>query len=283
MISPVHMHYANVAELRAEADRPMANSFNESHRTRYMKSTNDSWLGIEGGAVAALKALVDGHPVGERAVREFHDKIRADLPRAEGHHRTKQHGAFGDELDIHAVNRGAVDRAWSASVRKVRKGSGVLRLVIDIGANGSTSADELRWRGIAGLSLSEVMGKAGYSVELVGAFAVQGICCSKNTRMMFSCVVKPRGSHPDYGLLAATVALPAFFRVLGFTSIIRAADDQGLDVDDGLGHYLDISGVLPVPDKVTQLFVPQSVVSEETATEWVKQSVALLQGVCHVR
>jgi len=277
------MHYPTVFALRSESERPMVRQCNEARRVKYLTSTNDAWLGIAGGAAAAIRALTDGYPQGERAVREFHDKIKADLPRAEGHHRAKRRGNFGDELDIHTVNRGACDRAWTSSTRAIRKGTGILQLVVDIGANGSTSPDELRWRGIAGLSLSEVMSRAGYSVEMVAAFAVQNICDFKNRRMMFSCIVKPRGSQPDYGLLAATVALPAFFRVLGFSSIIRAADQQCVNVGDGLGNYLDVSGVLPVADKVSQLFVPQSVVNERTATEWVKQTVALLQGVNHVR
>ncbi len=283
MKAPVHMHYPTVFALRSESERPMVRQYNEVRRVKYLTATNDAWLGIAGGAKASIDALTKGYPEGERAVREFHDKIRADLPRAEGHHRAKRRGNFGDELDIHTVNRGACDRAWTSSTRAIRKGTGILQLVVDVCANGSTSPDELRWRGIAGLSLSEVMARAGYSVEMVAAFAVQNICSSMNRRVMTSIVVKPRGSQPDYGLLAATVALPAFFRVLGFTSIIRAADQQGVNVDDGLGNYLDVSGVLPVPDKVSQIFVPQYVISERTATEWVKQTVALLQGVNHVR
>jgi hypothetical protein len=279
MNAPVHNHYANVAELRHEAEQPMKSAYNENRRVKYMTSNNASWLGIEGAAPAALAALTQGYPEGERAVMKFHEQIKADLPRAEGHHRAKRRGSFGDELDVHAVNRGQLDKAWTSSTRAIRKGTGILRLVVDVGANGHTSADELRWRGIAGLSLAEVMGRAGYSVELVAAFAVRDICCAPaNSRMMFSCVVKPRGSQPDYGLLAATVALPAFFRVLGFTSIIRACDRQGVTVDDGLGHYLDIAGVLPVPDKVSQLCVPQDIVDERTASEWVKLTVKLLQG-----
>lgn len=278
MIAPVHHHYANVSELRHEAAQPMKRQRNENRRVKYMNSENSSWLGIDGGARAAIAALTDGYPAGESAVRAFHEQIKVDLPRAEGHHRAKMRGSFGDEVDVHAVNRGQLDRAWTSSTRAVRKGSGVLRLVVDIGANGRTRADELRWRGIAGLSLSEVMGRAGYSVEIVASFAVQDICRASNPRVMVSCVVKPRSTQADYGLLAATVALPAFFRVLGFTSIIRAADRQDVDVDDGLGHYLDISGVLPVPDKVTQMFVPQHVISESTAAEWIRQTVKLLQG-----
>ena len=280
MNAPVHMHYSTVSELRHEAGQRMKRDYNEARRHKYMTSNNDQWLGVKGGAAAAVEALTKGYPEGERAVTAFHEQIKADLPRAEGHHRAKRRGAFGDELDVHAVNRGQLDRAWTSSTRAVRKGTGILRLVVDVGANGGTSADELRWRGIAGLSLSEVMSRAGYSVEMVAAFAVQGINHDRraNSRMMFSCVVKPRGVQPDYGLLAATVALPAFFRTLGFTSIIRACDRQDVPVDDGLGPYLDVSGVLPVPDKVTQLCVPQSVISESTAAEWVKLTVKLLQG-----
>jgi len=277
---PVHLHFENVAALRHMAQSvPFSNQYNQRKVQSFLTNPNGDWLGIEGGAPAALAALVDGYPAGENLVRHFHDQIACHLPRALGHHRAKRRGNFGDEVDVHSVLRGAFDRAWTSSTRAIRKGTGILRLVVDIGANDHTSAEELRWRGIAGLALAEVMGKAGYSVEIVAGFAIRNLCATGNKKMMFTTVVKPRSTQADIGLLAATVALPGFFRTLGFAAVVRAADDQGVNVDSGLGNYLDVSGVLPVPDKVTQLFVPQSVVDEQGAVDWVKATVTLLQGV----
>jgi hypothetical protein len=276
----IHNSYPSVTALRASAQvQGWKKEGNKWYAHKYLTQDRGQWLGIDGGAPAALAALVDGYPHGEQMVREFHDNIAASLPRAVGVQRRRLRGAMGDELDIHAVNRGNVDRAWSTSSRALRRGSSILRLVVDICANGDTSASSMQWRGVAGLALSEVMSKAGYSVEIVAAFAVSGYLASnRQGNMTCAVVVKPRGVQADLGLLAATVALPAFFRTLGFCAIVRCADDQGKIVSAGLGHYLDVAGVLPVPDKVTQLMVPQSITSRESAVQWVRESVALLQG-----
>jgi hypothetical protein len=273
------MVYSSVTDLRAEADQPYRIQRNADLANGYLTSTRSNWLGIEGGAPAVLAALTAGYPEGERAIRSFHDQIKAELPRAVGHHRSRVKGAFGDELDVHTMYRGAFDKAWTSTHRLIKKGTGILRLVIDIAGNANVSADQLRWRGIAGLSLAEVMSKAGYSVEIVAAFAIQGYFENKGyEKMYFACTIKARGTQPDYGLLAATVALPGFFRTLGFCSITRSSDNQNKRVDLGLGNYLDVSGVLPVPDKVTQLMVPNTCIDHASSVHWVKQTVNLLQG-----
>jgi hypothetical protein len=59
---------------------------------------------------------------------------------------------------------------------------------------------------------------------------------------------------------------------------VRAADNIGQEVESALGHYLDVSGVLPVPDKVAQIFVDNSVINEASARKWVRDTVKLLQG-----
>lgn len=277
------LHFASVSDLRHDASLPCKHERNAERIASYLDGRNHDggemhWYGINGGAPAVLKALVNGYPEGEAKVEAFHNEIVASLPRALGHHRAKRRGEFGDELDIHSVYRGALDKAWTSSVRRIRKGTGVLRLVIDIGGNAHTRADELQWRGVAGMSLAEVMSKAGYSVEIVAAQAVGTPDRDNKINAIMSCVIKPRSSQVDKGLLAATVCLPGFFRVLGFASIVRNCDNAGLVADGGLGHYLAVSGLLPVPDKVTQLCVPGEVMDKDSALKFVRESVTLLQG-----
>jgi hypothetical protein len=273
-------HYASVADMHHDAHKPFKINKNAELVHSYLSGENRgpsvSWYGMDGGAPAVLKALTDGFPEGEAKVDAFRSEIVTSLPRALGHHRAKQRGEFGDELDIHSVYRGALDKAWTSSVRRIRKGTGVLRLVIDIGGNAHTCADELQWRGVAGMSLAEVMSKAGYSVEIVAAQAVNSPAKGINT--VSTCIVKPRSSQVDKGLLAATVCLPGFFRVLGFSAIVRACDNADKTADSGLGQYLAVSGMLPVPDKVTQLCVPGTVMNKKSALTFVRESVELLQG-----
>lgn len=233
-----------------------------------------TWYGMAGGAKAVLASLIDGNADAESKVRQFHEAVKQSLPRAVGVNRHIVRGSMGDELDIHAVNRGIVDRAWSSRQRKLRKGSSILRLCIDICANSGTDAADLAWRGLAGLALSEIMTKAGYSVEIVAALAV-GRHASGQT--MTACtVIKPRTSSADIGLLAATVGNAGFFRTIGFCQIIMAADQVGKEANDSLGSYLDVSGILPVPDKVAQIFVSGRIHDRKTAMSWIHDTMKLL-------
>lgn len=274
----IHVSYPSVASLFDMIEQPCKNAKNGALMETHAKTRerDQSWYG-DGLTTAAqtLAAIREGYPQGEEQVRAFHDKIAATLPRAIGHHRTLVRGDMGDHLDIHAVNRGQIDRAWTSSKRRLKKGSGILRLCIDLCADGSTSAKDMQWRGVAGIALAEIMGKAGYSVEIVGCFAIK----ETPANMTISVTLKPRTSQADFGLLAATACLPGFFRTLGFAAIIRENDNQKRRTASGLGYYVDVSGLLPVPERVTQLFVPGTIHNETVATEWVNQTIKLLQGV----
>ena len=272
------VHYDSIAEMVAEIDKPYASERNGKIAAEFKERNDYRWHGIEGGLAAVKRAIVEGFPEGERTVSEFRDKLHDKLPRALGHARAKVRRDMGDELDYHAMLKGNNDRAWTASARQIRRGSGVLRIVVDIGANAHTSASALRWRGVAGAALCETMRKAGYSLEIVAGYGVKDVGVGDTMSLGVSVVIKPRNSPIDNGLLAATICLPGFFRTVGFSAIVRAVDNADKECDSDLGRYLDISGILPVPDKVAQIFVPKNVASEEDALKWVKDTVTLLQG-----
>ena len=272
------IHYASVADMVRETDAAYKSERNAKIAEKFRTREDQAWHGIAGGMDAVKRAILEGFPEGERTVSAFRDKLHDKLPRALGHARAKVRKDLGDELDYHAMLKGNTDRAWTASTRQIRRGSGVLRIVVDIGANAHTSAERLRWRGVAGAALCETMRKAGYSLEIVAAFGIEEADVDDTMNQAISVTIKPRNAPLDNGLLAATVCLPGFFRTVGLCAIVRACDDADKAVDSGLGHYLDVSGVLPVPDKVTQIFVPGNVASEEEALNWVRDTVTLLQG-----
>ena len=276
----VDIFFPSVQAALADMSAPHAIESNTNKVIDYQtkKWDSDKWLGIPGGFVDIKQRLDNGYAEGERDIIAFYDKVKATLPRALGHNRVKRKSETGDELDYHAMLRGCNDRAWTQSHRAIRKGSGILRLVVNIGANAHTGAHELRWRGVAAVALTHIMSKAGYSVEVVAAFAVSNPDVYDSMNVTVATVVKSRTAAIDTGLLAATVALPGFFRTVGFAGIVRACDMAGKVADSGLGHYLDVSGVLPVPDKVTQLFVAGDVCDEASAVKWTRDAVTLLQG-----
>ena len=277
-------HFDSIAAMAADLTAPFTGpdastnmSVSRSHTVGANRGA--SWYGVDVTSDELRHmATVTGYPNGGDIMRCFHEQVAARLPRALGFMRTKRKGDQGDELDYHAVLRGASDRAWTKAARAIKSGSGVLRLCVDVAGNCSQSADALRWRGIAGASLAEVMRKAGYSVEIQAVLATASPDLHKTINTYTSVVVKSRKATVDFDQLAATIGLPGFYRTFGFHAIVRGCDIAGLRAGNGLGHYLSAESVAPLDPKVTTLFVSPEVMGEATAVEWVARSVKLLQG-----
>lgn len=273
-------HYDSVAEMESDClDRAYQHGHNPGQRADLERDRGRrDWYGVP--SLAAVKeALRVGYPEGAARVDALFDAIAPTLPRAVDFRRQRVRSDQGDSLDIHTVNRGALDKAWETTKRKAHAGTGLIRIAVDICGNGRVTAESLKWRGIAALALSRAMTKAGYSVEIVagqsGQHAVSGM---PNLRTTITVTVKPRHAAVDTATLAATICLPGFFRYIGFASIIRQADELGKDVASGLGQAVKLETVLPVPEKIAQVVTPETVNSQESAQQWVKETVAMLQG-----
>lgn len=280
----VHIHHDSIGAACTDWRNPFKNRMNKNKAEHYCMNPDvrAKWYGDRVNAPDCLEmAQTKGYAKGLKKFEEFHAKLSAKLPRALGIKRTKTRAELGNEFDYHAMLKGNNDKAWTSSTRALKRGNGIVRLCVDIGGNASKDATRLSWRGIAGITLSEILRSAGYSVELVACFAVSNPHWNsrkKDLTVIFSCTVKPRNATPDLGQLAATVGFGGFFRTVGFAGIVRACDTADVMADSGLGHYRDVSGIMPVDGRVMQLFVPENVYGEREAREWIEQSIQLLQG-----
>lgn len=276
------IHFESVSALVSDAAQPLRLSGNANVSGRALSGSGipnrRTWYGVDAPASKVCAMALEGHAEGVPVLEGFHATLNAKLPRAVGVARARKRGDFGDELDIHAVNRGACDKAWGRSVRALRTSSTVLRVYVDIGGNAGSDADALRWRGIAAVTLAELVRRAGYSVELVAVFATEGTSRDGQTGTIVSVTVKPRGASANLATLAGTVCLPGFFRTLGFHAITRALDNAGITCESGLGHYVSPESHVGIDPRVTCLFVPPRVHSENNAREWIEQTITLLQG-----
>lgn len=282
--------FGSVAELVATMEAPFQRRHNDYLRVKFLGERSGmgrDWYGLKGGAAAVKAAMRDGYAEGADKVTAIYERIEAKLPRAVDFRRTRRRADAGDALDIHAVNRGDLSRAWETMRRDARHGSGLVRIVADVCGNAGMDADELTWRGVAALALSRALTRAGYSVEIVAAAAVGA---SMNFRRdeenkiplrrssLTLVTVKPRHAAADTLTLAATLCLPGFFRTYLFCGIVRAADLQGTESTDYLGHAVDAASLIPADSRVVQVIVPAHVTNEQAAADWVKQAIALAQG-----
>jgi hypothetical protein len=274
-------HYGSIAEMEQDCiDAPMSRVVNAGQRASVQSGEQHNpvrWYGVE-SLTRVKEILVAGYPEGAALVDSLYDAIAPSLPRAVDFRRRVTRTDQGDELDIHAVNRGTLDKAWTVAKRKARMGTGLIRIAVDICGNADVGAEQLKWRGVAALALSRAMTKAGYSVEIVAGQAGSGAFRSNDNRGVITVTVKQRYAPLDTATLAASICLPGFFRYLGFASIVRQADDIGSDVVGGLGRSVKLESVLPVPENVAQVVVPETVNSNERAVAWVKEAIAMLQG-----
>lgn len=275
------LHFDSLSACVDDTRRPFKRAANTDRFDRAVNNNNkggdSSWYGVAGG-FPAVSGMVEftGYPEGGRMVSAMCDSLQASLPPALGIRRKKRRADSGDEYDIHSAMRGAHDRAWTQSHRELRHGLGVVRIIVDICANGGTHADSLRWRGVAGITLCTMLRQAGYSVEIVAAMGVRD--AFKREMLLWTCVVNSRHGSVDVDSLAAVLVLPGFFRTYGFAGIIRAADNFKADAVDGLGYPLPVSNIYEPRGDCIELIVPNEVLDEEKARDWVNESVTLLQG-----
>lgn len=275
-------HYDSVQELEADClIRPMAYPGNAGKRAELDHPgpyRGPAWYGVS-TLDDTKRILREGYPEGAALVDKLYDAVAPNLPRAVDFRRHRVRADQGDSLDIHAVNRGTLDKAWETVKRKAKQGTGLIRIAVDICGNGDVTTERLKWRGIAALALCRAMTKAGYSVEIVaGQSGVNAFQRKPNLIGTVTVTVKPRYAAVDTATLAATICLPGFFRYAGFASIIRQADDMNDTAAEGLGRAVKLETVLPVPEKIAQVVASESINDQATAEAWVRELLALLQG-----
>jgi hypothetical protein len=190
------LHFDSVADCVDDSRKPFVLKHNAKvchERVAARREEPTSWYGIDGGPDDITRMVeTTGYSEGGSLISTMCDSIVDSLPPALGVRRKKRRSDAGDEYDIHAAMLGAHDRAWTRSHRELRRGAGIARVVVDICANATTSAESLRWRGVAGIALCTMLRKAGYSVEVLAALATR--LSFKLGPLLWTCVVSPRAT-----------------------------------------------------------------------------------------
>jgi len=136
-----------------------------SAEEHWKRKSEHSWLGVS--SVAELRSVLQkGYPAG---VAKLEQITVGDLPEPQDIRRRRVRSDQGDELDMQAVYRGDLSRAWSRTKRQSRTSVRSVSIVIDLCGNANITSDQLFWRGAAGLRLANELTNAGYSVAIDGA------------------------------------------------------------------------------------------------------------------
>lgn len=186
----------------------------------------------------------------------------------------------GDELDIQAVYRGDLSRAWTRTRRETRTGSRSISIICNLSCSWIEDAKNLFWRGASALKLVEALSQAGYSVAVYGATGTENFCDSGECNLAQFVEIKREDEPLDVSSLAALVAMPGFKRTRFHAGITFAADRIGKDVEEGLGSTCpeNIGKMIPLIPIPQNAIIQPEVNSKEQAEEWIDAALAQAQG-----
>jgi hypothetical protein len=228
------------------------------------------WLGVAGDvqhpSLAAVAALADtGWQRGVDRITEAMEGI-TDAVTPKSVRRRRVWSDQGDALDIHRVYSGQLDTAWTRTVRSPANARILQTVVVDSLDSGGVSADVIFWRGAAVVTLADRLQAAGYAVEVVSAWT--GKVSSTGERMVCRVVCKPHSAPLDLPTLAATVACPAFFRMLGHAWQVgcsrKPPSAAGMQVDS-------------IRAQPGEILCPKTIRDADTARAWVNSMIAELE------
>ena len=193
--------------------------------------------------------------------------------------RRRVRGDQGDELDMQAVYRGDLSRAWTRTRRQARAGaSRTITLVCNLGDSAGISASQLYWRGAAVLKLAEALTQAGYGVGIYGAISTLRASDDDTVDGCQFVEIKATDSPLDLSQLAALTAMPGWFRTRGFAGIITVCDLAGKTYGSGLGRpeHENIPEYAAMLGLTNCHFQPK-VNSKEAAEAWIDAVMAKVE------
>lgn len=185
---------------------------------------NLTWYGAATPQEAMDRAF-KGWPEGAERVRSMMDNI--DAPPPASLRRKVQRADQGDALDIHAVYRGGLDRAWERRRRLHSRARMSVRIVAQVGGSKHMQAEQMFWRGAAVAKLSELLEESSYRVEIVGADWMMNDASFLETNpqsaeVVESFIVKDAGAPMDLEQVAGVLCNAGFFRTFSFRSAYAA-------------------------------------------------------------
>jgi|GEM_PF-5214072 len=231
------------------------NKSNHIGTNRHLERKADpSWFGVEyqQGKDVIKKALL-GDPILYKNLQEkisLLDK-RLGTFTAKGvmqsvvkSKRVTVRGKFGDEIDIHKINSGQLDTAWSSKIRKQFDAQHKLvTLFIDISGNSNIKCEDTLWTAAVTVKLLADLERAGKSVKIVVGGAVYSALRGTSKKLACAITVKEYNERLAPERLAA-MSHVGFYRSWGFTAY---HDHDYATVTDTIGYSRGTMTVKELP------------------------------------
>lgn len=270
-------------EFLASLDGPATHEGNREGVESFRKRLDHNWMGLENEvlsrdepAVEAAKRLVrDGWRKGVDLMAEVSDKITAPTPKVI--RRRQAWRENGDDVEMQRVWSGNIENAWRTTVRDYRNGPQRVRVLIDAIESGGNGAEGMRWRGVAALKLADLLTEAGYSVQIESVISCKD---SSNAGKTFKLrtIVKEYEAPSDLLTLAATTAMPAYFRALMHLWGLKVSPHAR---EMGVSYQVRTPEVSEFPDgdaNAAVFLLPRTLSTAETASEAITKIINKLDG-----
>lgn len=253
------------------------NPANESSLKSWREQAGHGWCGTgtamkegETPTQTTLRLIREGWDEGVKLMDSVAGSV--EIPTPLSIRRRNVWSDQGDEVEMQRVWQGQLDTAWRRVAKPLGMGPKRVRVVIDSIASGGLDEEKMRWRGVAAMKLADALINAGYSVQVESAF--KG---TDDEEWVARVIVKEYTAPLDLSSLAATTALPAFFRALGhdwhFIPSERRIRDAGYGVSKLTKDDVADSG-----DEAPIFLASQKLTTDAKAAEWVAECVKELQS-----
>lgn len=272
-------HYESVQSFCEQKIHPV----NQSLWKEELQRDTGSWrFGDAANALELRRRINEGWQEGADKVRSMQvETVSAPTSVKRRRVRTDQ----GDVLDIHAVYKGNLDKAWEKSKRQHRRAPAVVRIVAVVTGSCGQISSQFFYRGAAVAKLTDLLTEAGYSVEVVAACVAEDIDSTRydgagnHTDYCQTITLKHSYAPLDLSQIAAVLCQQGFVRYFMFRSFCALDSKVGTHFGwYGNTNKLNKLAIEAVDEtNVKTLTIGYEVDNEINAKAWIERCVAEIE------
>lgn len=222
----------------------------EMYKRRIKDKDSSGWYAefkslqeVINAALIGSKEIYEKHLLSKISLLSQKCKVNDYEQKVQSIKRKRIYGSQGDELDIHKVYQGQLDKAWTRTHRiEVAQKFHLVTLLIENGGLSGVNAYDTLWRSAVAVKIYDELIQAGKSVQIVVATNSHNNFRDKDPRLLTTCIpVKKYNEQLSLERLSVMSNI-TFFRSFGFLALL--AQDHPLNY--GYGHHCSIGNNMPI-------------------------------------
>lgn len=271
--------YIGIEAFIESLESPLTLESNFRSREQFKGGAMGSYAGSPGSWESTKRLWREGWPEGIAEMRKALDEL--EPPVVMSRKRKAVYSDMGDEFIRDRLMAGHYDTTWRDVKRQNRRAPVPVRLTVDVEAHINVSHGSLFWRGAGCVLLAEALSIAGYPISIVATSGADGMGMAGGRYKQYITVTVKDWETPTYlPTLIATTGHGAFLRVGVFAHNIQKMPGSHTG---GMGYSLNTHSKQALAElgfaeqNIRTMAMPQTVGTAESAKEWVKQTVRLLE------